>query len=161
MANETNAAIGTLNQPFKNRDCRRVLLGGPPQDPGIDPYPQNPHWNHYLNRVLFPQLLSPEEMLVFFSVDHQTFYGLRDEFVIPYIQGGGPQGGVMKPHRMTPDALMGLLLFKCHENPSDRLIGALFGESASAANKWLHGLRVYIYQNDNWLVRGRNLSIDG
>ena len=69
MATEINAAIGTLNQPFKNRDCRWVLLGGPPQDPGVDPCPQNPHWNHYINCVIFQQLLSPEEMLGFFSVD--------------------------------------------------------------------------------------------
>ena len=64
----------------------------------------------------------------------------------------------MKPHRMTPDSLLALLLLKIHENLSDRVLGVLFGESASAVNKWLHGLRNHIYQHDPWLRRLRNLS---
>ena len=59
---------------------------------------------------------------------------------------------------MTPDALMCLLLLKCKQNLSDRVIGALFGESSYAANHWIRGLRDYIYQHDEWLIRGRNLS---
>ena len=97
-------------------------------------------------------------MLLLFSVNHQTFYELVEKYAIPYVQGGGPQGGVLKPHRMTPDSLMGLVLLKVHENPSHRLIGLLFGESASTASKWLNGLRDFIYQTDEWLERGRNLS---
>ena len=53
---------------------------------------------------------------------------------------------------------MCLLLFKCHAGLSDRLIGSLFGESSRAANEWIRGLRDYIYQHDEWLIRGRNLG---
>ena len=99
-----------------------------------------------------------EEMKTFYGVGHQTLYSLVQEYAIPFLQLGGQHGGVLRPHRMTPDALMCLLLLKCKENLSDRLLGALFGESSHAANHWLHGLRDYIYQNDQWLIRGRNLS---
>ena len=134
------------------------MTGGAPRDPGNPPYVQSKHWDHYVNRLLFPQLLTEEEMRVFYSVGHQEFYSLVQEFAVPFLQTGGPQGGTMKPHRMTADALMALLLLKVHENPNDRLLGALFGESARAANQWLHGLRDYVYQHDSWLRRGRNLS---
>ena len=143
---------------FNNRDCRYVALGGPPQNPGVKPYPNSPYWESYLNRMLFPQLLSKEEMKTFFTVDHQTFYGLVEKYSVPYLHRGGPNGGVLKPHKMTPDALMGLLLLKCHHNLPDRILGSLYGESASSANRWLNGLRDYIYQHDEWLSRGRNLS---
>ena len=158
MAAERNGVIADLNRPFNNRDIRYIMTGGAPQDPGIPPYPQSIHWNHYVNRLLFPQLLTADEMLIFYSVSHQTFYSLVEEFAVPYLQGGGPLGGTMKPHRMTADSMMALLLIKCHENINDRLLGAMFGESASAANRWLQGLRNFIYQNDPWLDRGRNLS---
>ena len=158
MGAQRNVAYQALNQNFDNRDCRHLMRGGPPQDPGNAPYPQNRYWHLYVNRVLFPELLTEEEMYVHYTVNHQTFYELVEQFAVPYIQAGGPQGGGLKPHRMTPDALMALLLLKCHENLNDRLLGSLFGESASTANRWLRGLRDHIYQNDPWLIRGRNLS---
>ena len=101
---------------------------------------------------------SADEMITFYMMDHQTFYGLVQQYAVPFLQAGGPQGGTMKPHRMTPDSLLALLLLKIHENLSDRVLGVLFGESASAVNKWLHGLRNHIYQHDPWLERLRNLS---
>ena len=97
-------------------------------------------------------------MLDIFGMDHQALYTLRDEFAVPYLRTPGPLGGTMKPHRMTPDALMGLLVLKCQENLPDRILGALFGESSTTVNDWLHGLRDYIYQHDQWLIRSRNLS---
>ena len=120
MAVERNNAIRALNQPFDNRDCRWVATGGAPRDPGNAPYPQSNFWHLYINRVLFPQMLTEEEMYVYYAVGHQTFYELVEEFAVPYIRAGGPQGAPLKPHRMTPDALMALLLLKCHENLNDR-----------------------------------------
>ena len=95
---------------------------------------------------------------MFYTVTHQELYLNVEKFAVPFLQTGGPLGGTLKPHRMTADALMCLLLLKLHENLSDRLIGALFGESSRAANQWIRGLRDYIYQHDEWLIRGRNLS---
>ena len=69
MALERNNAILALNQPFDNRDCRWVALGGGPQDPGNAPYPQSNYWKYYINRVLFPQLLTEEDMYVYYAVD--------------------------------------------------------------------------------------------
>ena len=158
MAGERNLAYQALNHNFDNRDCRYIILGGNPRDPGNAPYPQSRFWHHYVNKLLFPQLLTEEEMLVHYTVDHQTFYELVEKFAVPFIQTGGPLGGGLKPHRMTPDALMALFLLKCHENINDRLLGSLFGESAATVCRWLNGLRDYIYQNDQWLQRGRNLS---
>ena len=158
MAAQRTAAIAALNYPFNNRDCRWIVNGGAPKDPGTPAYVHSTHWEHYVNRVLFPQLLTEEEMKVFYTVDHQTFYSLVEQYAVPFLLTGGPQGGTMKPHRMTPDGLMALLLLKCHENMNDRLLGALFGESAGVANQWLHGLRDHIYEHDGWLNRGRNLS---
>jgi hypothetical protein len=133
-------------------------LGGRPQDPGTSPYPNSSYWEKYVDRLLFPQLLTDDEMHTMFGLDHQTFYGLVAEFAVPFLQTGGPQGGTLKPHRMTADSLMALLLLKCQENLSDRLMGALFGEAANTANQWLQGLRNFIYQTDEWLRGGRNLS---
>ena len=59
---------------------------------------------------------------------------------------------------MTGDALMALFLLKCHTNISDRLLGAMFGESGYVANHWIRGLRDWIYEHDDWLNRGRFLS---
>ena len=155
---ERNAAIAALNHDFNNRDIRWIILGGRPQDPGTRPYPNSSYWEKYVDRLLFPQLLTDDEMHTMFGLDHQTFYGLVAEFAVPFLQTGGPQGGTLKPHRMTADSLMALLLLKCQENLSDRLMGALFGEAANTANQWLQGLRNFIYQTDEWLRRGRNLS---
>ena len=134
------------------------MCGGAPQDPGNKPYPNSLHWECYVNRALFPQLLSPDEMQTFYATSHQAFYTLVEEFAVPFLQTGGPVGGTLKPHRMTPDALMALLRLKCHHNLCDRLLGSIFGESAATVCRWLNGLRDYIYQNDPWLERGRNLS---
>ena len=158
MRIERNMAVGSLNHPFKNRDIRIILLGGTPRDPGIPPYQNNPHWTHYLNKFLFPQLLTEEEMVSFLTVDHQELYRLVEQYAVPFLAAGGPAGGVLKPHRMTPDALMACLLMKCHYNLNDKLLGAMFGESGSAANRWIRGLRDWIYEHDEWLRRGRNLS---
>ena len=79
-------------------------------------------------------------------------------YAVPFLASGGPAGGVLKPHRMTADALMACLLMKCHYNPNDKLLGAMFGESGFAANHWIRGLRDWIYENDEWLNRGRFLS---
>ena len=158
MRHQKDAAIAALNHPFTNRDVRHIMAGGAPRDPGTPAYLLNNHWEHYINRLLFPQFLSELEIKVFYSVTHQELYSLVEKFAVPFIATGGPTGGVLRPHRMTPDALMCLLLFKCHENLSDRLIGALFGESGYAANYWIRGLRDFIYQTDDWLIRGRNLS---
>ena len=158
MRVERQAAIATLDQDFKKRDCRWIITGGAPRPPGVRPYANSNHWEYYTNRLLFPQLLSEDEMLTLYTVNHHNFYSLVEQFSVPFLQTGGPQGGTLKPHRMTADSLMGLLLLKCHENINDRLLGFMFGESASSANRWLHGLRDYIYQNDRWLERGRNLS---
>ena len=155
---ERAAAMAALDHDFTNRDCRYIMTGGAPRDPGNLSYAQSKHWENYVNKILFPQLLSDEELKTLYCVDHQEFYGLVQEFSVPFLQQGGPQGGTMKPHRMTPDALMALLLLKCHENINDRLLGVIFGESASTVNHWIHGLRDYIYQHDSWLQRGRNLS---
>ena len=155
---QRDAIIAALDHPFNNRDVRRIMAGGGPRDPGTPAYLLNNYWENYINRLLLPQLLNDEEMHTFFSVSHQQLYYLVEKFAVPFLQTGGPQGGTLKPHRMTPDALMCLLLLKCKENLSDKLIGALFGESSHAANHWIRGLRDYIYQNDEWLIRGRNLS---
>ena len=158
MAAERNAAIAALDYAFKNRDCQYIITGGAPRDPGNPPYANNIHWEHYVNRFLFPQLLTEQEMKLCYMMDHQEFYSLVNLYAVPFLQTGGPQGGTLKPHRMTADALMALLLLKVHENINDRLTGVLFGESCCAVNKWLHGLRDYIYEHDSWLIRGRNLS---
>ena len=154
---ERDAAIDTLDEPFNNRDIRRILLGGDPQDPGNQPYPNSSFWEKYISRVLFPQLLSDDEMITLFGMYHQTFYGLVQEYAVPFLQTGGPQGGSLKPHRFTADSLMGLLLLKCRKNLSDRLLGVMYGVDARAVNDWLKCLRDYIYQHDDWLQRGRNL----
>jgi hypothetical protein len=118
MAAERRAAIAALNYDFTNRDVRYIMTGGAPRDPGIHPYVASSHLEHYVNRLLFPQLL----IKVFYTVDHETFYSLVEEFAVPYLQAGGQLGGAGKPHRMTPDALMALLLLMCHENTSDSLL---------------------------------------
>ena len=161
MAVERQAAIDTLNEPFNNKDVRRILCGGDPQDPGVPPYPNSQFWDKYISRLLFPQLFSEEEMFTLFNMTHQAFYALVNKFAVPFLQTGGPQGGTLKPHRMTADSLMGLLVLKCQENLSDRLLGCLYGESGQTVNQWLRNLRDYIYQNDEWLQRQRNLSNAG
>ena len=158
LGNERQTAIGNLNHPFKNRDCRWVARGGPPRAPGVPAYPNSTHWEHYINRFLLPELLTNEEVKNFYTVDHQTLYTLVNEFAVPFLLRGGPAGGILRPHRMTGDLLMAMLLLKMHENINDRLLGPMFGESASTVNRWEHGLRDYMYQNDRWLQRGRNLS---
>jgi hypothetical protein len=100
------AAINALNQDFDNRDCRWIMTGGAPRDPGIQPYAQSRFWSNYVNRMLFPQLLSSDEMKTFYMMDHQTFYGLVQQYAVPFLQTGGPQGGTMKPQRMTADSLL-------------------------------------------------------
>ena len=96
---ERDAVVATLNHPFNNRDVRIILSGGLPRDPGTPAYLLNTHWEHYVNRLLFPQFLSVEEMKVFYSVDHQELYALVEKFAVPFLQTGGPQGGTKKPHR--------------------------------------------------------------
>ena len=134
------------------------MCGGAPSDPGVATYPNNGFWESYVNRLLFPQLLTDDEIKTVFGMSHQSFYQLVEKYAIPYLQRGGPGGGTLKPHHLTPDALMGLLLLKCQQNLSDRLLGAMYGEDKITVNHWLHGLRDFIYQNDEWLIRRRNLS---
>ena len=56
------------------------MAGGTPRDPGIPPYQNNPHWPHYINKFLFPQLLTEAEMLSFLTVDHQELYRLVEQY---------------------------------------------------------------------------------
>ena len=135
------------------------MCGGAPKNPGIKPYPNSRFWESYVNRFLFPQLLSEKQLKIVTSVDHQQLYELVDIYAKPFLQGQGPAGGTLKPHKLTADGLMALLLFKIHENPSDRLLGVIYGEAASAMNHWLNNLRDYIYENDLWLTRKRHLSL--
>ena len=158
MAPQRANATAALNHPFTNRDCRIIAAGGLPRDPGNPPYPNNPHWPHYINRFLFPQLMTEAECISFYTVDHQTLYEMVELYVVPFLAAGGPNGAVLRPHRMTADALMALFLLKCHTNINDRLLGAMFGESGNVANHWIRGLRDWIYEHDDWLNRGRFLS---
>ena len=93
-----------------------------------------------------------------FMMTHQEFYRNVRKYVVPFLQAGGPNGGARKPHRMTPDAMLAMLILKCHENPNNRFLGFLIGESRTAACNWLNNLRNYIYQNDQWIRRQQNLS---
>ena len=158
MAVERTAAIVALDHHFNNRDCRIIAAGGLPRDPGNPPYQNNIHWPHYINRFLFPQLMSEEELVSLFTVNHQTLYAMVQRYVLPFLAAGGPNGAVLRPHRMTADALMALFLLKCHTNINDILLGVMFGESGRSANHWIRGLRDWIYEHDDWLIRGRSLS---
>ena len=153
-----NNAIAALDHDFNNRDNRFIVRGGPPRPPGNPPYQNNRLWGHYINRFLFPEFFTEEELIRFFTVDHQTLYGLVEKYALPFLAAGGPQGGVLKPHRMSADALVTCFLLKIHENIHDRLLGAIFGESGRAVNHWIRGLRDWIYSHDDLLNRGRQLS---
>ena len=111
-----------------------------------------------MNKFLFPELFTEQELMNFFMVDHQTLYGLVAKYAVPFLASGGPQGGVLKPHRMSADALMVCFLLKFHENINDRLLGAMFGETKQSVNNWIRGLRDWIYAHDDWLIRSRSLS---
>ena len=102
--------------------------------------------------------MTEAECISFYTVDHQTLYEMVELYVVPFLAAGGPNGAVLRPHRMTADALMALFLLKCHTNINDRLLGAMFGESGNVANHWIRGLRDWIYEHDDWLNRGRFLS---
>ena len=82
-------------------------------------------------------LLSTEEMIDMFMVDHQGFYHLRDTFTMPYLAHLRAQGrnrwGLSWDYpniswlyydrgsdRLTPDALTALFLRKMHEGLDDR-----------------------------------------
>ena len=67
MAVERNLAVASLNHPFKNRDIWIIMAGGNPRDPGIPSYQNNLHWPHYVNKFLFLQLLTEEEMMSFLT----------------------------------------------------------------------------------------------
>ena len=62
-------------------------------DPGDPvPYPNSPSWSKYLSRYLFPSLLSSKEIKHLTGYSHEEFYSLRDEFIEPWWQSGGPNG---------------------------------------------------------------------
>lgn len=102
--------------------------------------------------------MTEAELKQTFGLTFQQFYFLREKYIYPCLQDGGPNGGRLFSHEMTPDSLTALLLIKMRELLSDRLLGIMFGESAARICKWLNRISSYIFENDDWLIRGRNLS---
>ena len=62
------------------------------------------------------------------------------------------------PISLTADALTAMFLLKLHQDPSYRLLGSIFGISHSQAHIWVTRIRNYVFENDQTLVRNRNLS---
>ena len=65
-----------------------------------------------------------------------------------------------RPHRLTPDSLVLLFLLKINEGLSDNFLGFLTGTSPQAVNSLIRRLRDFIFKNDPFLQRQRNLNID-
>ena len=151
--------VNQLNWKMSNKMTRHIMQGGQPCQPGQQPFPNNPNWARYVNRFLMPSLFSETEMKDMFLMTHQDFYEVRDKFVRPYVRAQHRNGVRRKPHRLTADALTCLLLRKMREGIDNRNLGVEFALPCGQISRVLSQIRDHIYQNNDWIQRGRNLHI--
>ena len=60
-----------------HRECRYLLLNGPPQPPPQEPYPNNPYLMSYVNKLVLPSLMNEKQIKTFFGIDYGQFCDLR------------------------------------------------------------------------------------
>jgi hypothetical protein len=99
-----------------------------------------------------------------FFLTKQGLYNFRDTYITPLLvqRAANAQGqngaNASVPHGFTQDSLAALFLLKVHHDPSFRFLGSIFGVKKTQAMNWVKHIRNYIYLNDPFLIRNRNLS---
>ena len=145
-------AQNELNSRMTHRECRHVMLGGPPSPPQQNPYPYNPYTRVYINKFVLPSLFDPELYLFLFGVDVQDFYDLRERFVVPFMG---------RPYITTADGLCACFLYKLKKNPSDRDLNVIFGcegHNYGGAIEWFKDILNNTYVNHPLLQLSRSLG---
>ena len=97
-------------------------------------------------------------MMHLFKMSHQQFYKWRETYVAPWWQLGGVIGGIRRLHTLTQDRILAALLLKMVKNINYITLGVLFGTDGPSLCKQINSLRDFIYENDTWFNRQRNLS---
>ena len=131
-------------------------MGGPAYPGPV--HPNNSAFRHYINRLHFLHMLTDQECRNLFKCSHQELYKFRTDYVEPWWQQAGPNGGALKQQILTPDGMTAAFHLKMVKNPDYRYLASQFGCSPTALNIKINSLRDYIYQNDPWLSRNRNLA---
>ena len=143
-----------LNRSLTHRQNRAIIRGGNPAYPQQKPYPLNPYFSRYINKLLLPTTMSSDDFLDIFGMTVDNFFRLRDLFIVPALAAQNK-----RPYVGTADSVMACFLLKFHKNIDDRFLGFLFGDQEKRnASRWFHLVLDYIYVNSQFLIRSRSLS---
>ena len=81
-----------MNQSLTIIIFREVHRGGHDLQPGENPYPLMRHYAKSVNRSQHISTFTTQELKDLAMFDHQKLYELRDEYIIPWLQGKGNRG---------------------------------------------------------------------